>query len=94
MFATGDLGLLFRRGVIEVSHDRCAVMLLDEGKKRAGQLVLLGHLHAVFDVGHDDQQAHGRREVLVTVDRRLLVFDEVLSLLDLADVVVKRADRG
>ena len=75
---------------VEVADQRVAVVLFDDlpDLGRAG-VQLAGQLDAFLDVVDDDQRAHAGRQVLVDVELLVLVLDEVLGHLDLADVVVE-----
>ena len=77
---------------VEVSHQRGAVVLLDEIDDRFGQMMLSGKLGAVFDMSDYYQRAHGRDERLQTIFFVFsLILDEVARLEHLADIVVIRA---
>ena len=67
------------------------MVLLDDVPDRPGQPLLPGDLDALLDVVDDDQRAHARGQVLVDVLLAVLVLDEILRHLDLADVVVEGA---
>ena len=62
-------------------------MLLDEIDDRFRQIVLSGQVGPVLDVGDDDQRAHGGHDRVVPVRAGSLVFDEIVGLQHLADVV-------
>ena len=52
------------------------------------ELVLHGKVHAILDVSDDDERAHGGRERVVRVIAAfVLVFDEVVGLRKLADIM-------
>ena len=60
---------------------------VDDLLRQAG---LPGHLDTVLDVGGDDQGGHRRRQAVMRIESAL-VLDEVLSMIDLADVVIEGA---
>ncbi len=66
-------------------------MLGDEVDDRLRQAILLSQRDAVLDVADDDQRAEGRLEIVVAILAGL-VFDEVLRLEHLADVMEIAAD--
>ncbi len=94
-FGTGvaeplGIGLLpFLDGLaVEVAHHRRPVVLRDESRDLGRQVVLLGQLHAVANVGGDDPGAGLGAQLVVDVRPTGLVLDEGQRVLHLADVVV------
>jgi hypothetical protein len=88
-----DHGAVALPGTVEEVRDpRRAVVLGDERADRLRQLVLLGEVEPVAHVVPDDRRAGVRLELVVRVAPLGLVLHEVLRLLELADVVVVRAD--
>jgi len=49
--------------------------------------MLEGEVDPILDVGHEDQRAHRRSELVMRIVVRIGVLDEVLRLAQLADVV-------
>ena len=73
--------------VVEILHQRRAVVLLDQVDDRLRQVMLPGQVGAVLDVGDNHQRAHRRHERLVAAGLGALVLDEIAGLEHLADVV-------
>ena len=58
------------------------------------EFVAQSQIHPVFDVGNDDQCAHGRRHGIMRIVVVRLVFDEVFWIIQFSDVVEIGADAG
>src|SRR5688572_10833690 len=76
----------------EIGDGTRAVVFADEWDDASRKLVLLGQLESFHDMVADDRRAGRRLELVVRVTALRLVLDEVLGLLQLADVVIERTD--
>ncbi len=84
---------LFGRLAVEVLNQRRTMMLFDKVDDRFRKMVLASQVGTIFHVGDDDQRAHGRLEGFVAIGSLALIFNEVIRLEHLADVV-KVSPRG
>ena len=81
---------MLKGALIEVPDKGCAVVFADGLSNSAGQTMVAGKSESFFDVGQDDETAHGGGEVGVRVRiGGVKVFCEVLCFTNFADVVVK-----
>ncbi len=67
-----------------------AVVLPDDVHDLVTEMILGGKLRPLFGVGEEDEGAHGRGQLVMAVGAVELVFDVVVRVGELADVVIER----
>lgn len=83
---------LIEGAFVEVIGQGRAVVLLDDIKDLAVEVVFDAQIDTVFDVSDEDKRAHAGREVIVGILPGGHVFDEVLGFGELANVMKIGAD--
>lgn len=89
-----DAGIFARLlgfGIEKLDQTR-AVVLADDVLDFVAQMVLRGEFRAFFDMRKQDEGAHGRSQLVVPVGAVELVFDVIVGIGQLADVVVQGRD--
>jgi len=69
-------------------------MLLYEGGDGWRKMILTGHFNAAPDMILQDQRAHRRRQLFLGITAAHLIFDKILRLFQLADIVIIGAHPG
>src|SRR5579862_4030634 len=76
----------------EIGDRRRAVVLRDERSHTGRQVILSGKLQTFADVIPDNRGTRRGLELVVRVPAARLVLDEILGLLELADIMVVGTD--
>ena len=67
-------------------------MLCDNLADAIAKSVFLRQLHPPFHMGAEYQRTHCRRKFIVRIRPAELVFDEIIGLLELADIMIQCPD--